>query len=84
MRASPATTFLEALEEKRGGGRAAIQVEPQTPPGISRVDPLPRNMRNLDSVRAAKCPRVIELTVECDVMLWVNFVSATCDDAIID
>ena len=38
MPASPVTTFLEALEERRGEGRAVTQVEPQTPPGTSRVD----------------------------------------------
>merc|ERR1712192_100191 len=38
VQASPATTFLEALEERRGEGRAVTLVEPQTPPGTSRVN----------------------------------------------
>merc|ERR1712037_591788 len=47
-----------ALEERRGGGQAATPAEPQTPPWISRADLRPRH---LASVRAAKCPGVIEL-----------------------
>ena len=55
VRASPVTTFLEVLEERKGEGQAATRAEPPTPPGISpqtppetsRVDLLPRNVQKL-------------------------------------